>query len=122
MSYFRAFPQTDDHKPEPLIWDYLTEDQRALASDDQNDTKRVGAAYSNIEQTMTFTANLNRTRNFQIALYFVDWEDEGNSQAVEMFDAKTLNLISPVKKIDDYKGGKYLIYNYNKSVTCLFSI
>ena len=33
-----------------------------------------------------------------------------------MFDAHTLNLIAPVKIVDNYSGGKYVVYSYNKSV------
>ena len=89
---------------------------RALEPSEENESSRTASAIFNSDQTMTFTAHLNRTQNYQIALYFLDWEDEGISQAIEMFDAETLTLISPVKKISDFKGGKYLIFNYNKSV------
>ncbi len=116
ISYFRAFPKTKNNTPGYVLWDESTTDPRALASSEENELVRTASAVFNTGETMTFTAHLNRTRNYQIALYFLDWEDEGISQAVEMFDAETLTLISPVKKISDFKGGKYLIFNYNKSV------
>ncbi len=116
VNYFRAFPQSPGNLPEPVVWEAKTLDQRALASSDANDSIRVGSGISNTDQTMTFTASLNRNKEFQIALYFIDWEGKGLSQTVEMFDAKTLKLIAPVKMVDDYSGGKYLVYSYDKSV------
>ena len=116
VNYFRAFPRTEDHLPEALIWAENTSDQRAPARNNKNEENRSAACYSNTNQTMTLTVRLKSKRNFQVALYFVDWEETGSSQAVEIFDANTLNLISPVKMVDDFAGGKYLIYSYNDSV------
>jgi alpha-L-rhamnosidase len=63
---------------------------------------------------MTATIGINGTKDYQVALYFVDWENKGSRIAVEMFDATTLNLIAPVKIVSDYSGGAYLVYSYNK--------
>jgi hypothetical protein len=32
-----------------------------------------------------------------------------------MMDAGTLNQVAPVKIVDDFSGGAYLVYQYNKS-------
>jgi hypothetical protein len=64
---------------------------------------------------MTFTINTTGTNNYQVALYFVDWDNKGRRLAVEMFDATTLNLIAPVKVVTNFYGGKYLVYAFNKS-------
>lgn len=49
-----------------------------------------------------------------MALYFVDWEKEGKSLAVEMFDGKTFELVAPVRIVEDHREGVYAIYKYNR--------
>ena len=44
-----------------------------------------------------------------VALYFVDWEKEGKSLAVEMFDGKTFELVAPVRIVEDHREG-YMQY------------
>jgi len=51
-----------------------------------------------------------------VALYFVDWDMGGREVAVEVFDGETLDMIAPVKVVSDYEDGKYLIYEYDKSI------
>ena len=68
-----------------------------------------------IGYTFTFTVALNNIHDYQISLYFLDWDDRGRKIAVEMFDAKTLNLIAPVRIVKNCRGGAYLTYSYNKS-------
>jgi hypothetical protein len=116
VEYFRAFPRTPDNKPEPVIFSDSTVDNRALSDPQENPEGRRAAAYISTGQTMTFIVHMNRERKYRIALYFLDWEEEELSQAVEMLDAESLNLISPVKMVDDFGKGKYMIFSYDKSV------
>jgi hypothetical protein len=67
-------------------------------------------------QTMTMDVQVTGTQAHQIALYFLDWDNKERRSAVEIFDAKTLKLISPVQLIKDYQNGKYLIFNYAGSI------
>jgi hypothetical protein len=69
---------------------------------------------------MPFTINTTGANFYQVALYLVDWDNKGRRLAVEMFDAKTLNLISPERVSTNFYGGKYLVYTYNKSVKFRF--
>jgi hypothetical protein len=69
---------------------------------------------------MTVSIGIDGTRDYQIALYFVDWDKKNMRQSVEMFDENTLTMIAPVKMVDDYSGGRYLVYSYNKSVKFRF--
>lgn len=114
VEYFRAFPKNG--LPDPTTWATGVFDKRALAADQFNQFPRNAACYSNSDQTMSVTINIDGSNDYQIALYFVDWENQGNRIAVEMFDAGTLNLIAPVKLVRNYSGGAYLVYTYNKSV------
>jgi len=114
VDYFRAFPKNG--LPDPTLWASGVLDNRALAGDPGNPFPRNATGYSNTDQTMSVTINIDGTRGYQIALYFVDWEKRGSRQVVEMFDAATLNLIAPVQIVNNYSGGRYLVYAYNKSV------
>ncbi len=114
VEYYRAFPKSGT--PDATVWATGVTDRRALAPDAKNQFPRNAASYSNSDQTMSATINMDGIRNYQIALYFVDWENSGNRIAVEMFDAATLNLIAPVKIVKNYAGGAYLVYSYNKAV------
>lgn len=114
VDYYRAFPKSG--VPDPTVWATGTSDPRAPAAESGNLFPRNAACYSNSDQTMTVTIGIDGTREYQVALYFVDWENQGNRIAVEMFDAETLNLIAPVKLVKNYSKGAYLVYSYNKSV------
>jgi hypothetical protein len=112
LEYFRAFPKSG--VPDPQMWATETADKRALAPDKHNGAGRKATGYSN-DQTMSLTIGIDGEREYQVALYFVDWNKNGCRQAVEMMDAGTLNQIAPVKIVDDFSGGAYLVYQYNKS-------
>jgi hypothetical protein len=113
LEYFRAFPKSG--VPDPQMWATETADKRALAPDKHNGAGRKATGYSN-DQTMSLTIGIDGEREYQVALYFVDWNRKGCRQAVEMMDAETLNQVAPVKIVDDFSGGAYLVYQYNKSV------
>ena len=70
---------------------------------------------------MTLTIGVEGTRDYQVALYFVDWDNQGRREAVEMMDATTLKLVALVKIVDTFAGGKYLVYTYNKSAKFRFN-
>lgn len=102
-------------------WSEGTDDVRAPAPNALNGgDRRVGALYSNDPvacwQTFTVDIELNQERPYTVALYFVDWDNGGRELAVEMFDLDTLDMVAPVQVVDDYAGGKYLVYQFDKSV------
>lgn len=67
-------------------------------------------------QTMTMDIQVKDTQTHQMALCFLDWNNKERRSAIEIFDAKTLKLISPVQLIKNYQNGKYLIFNYSGSI------
>jgi len=107
-------------KPNRVAWAPETSDPRALAPDAGNGTSRVASAIfsgdpSACQQAFTVTIHVKDQHDYQVALYFADWDDKGRRQAVDMFDENSLCLISPTRIVKDFRGGKYLIYSYNKS-------
>lgn len=107
-------------RPMADIWASGVGDTRALAPDANNHSPRNAAClftdgYNAGQNTLTFTINTTRAKKYQVALYFVDWDKGGRRLAVEMFDAKTLDLVAPVEVVTNFYGGKYLVYSYGKS-------
>jgi len=111
VDFYRAFPNSG--RPDNTTWSAETADSRALAPLVRNGPLRRAACISNNDQTMTVTISTTGAKDYQIALYFVDWDKQGRRQAVEMFDAKTLKLVAPVKIASDFWDGKYLVYSYD---------
>ena len=101
------------------VWTNGTTDTRALAPGPTNQGLRNAACYYN-NPDMPFTINTTGTNYYQVALYFVDWDNKNRQLAVEMLDANTLDLISPERVSTNFYGGKYLVYTYNKSVRFRF--
>lgn len=114
VDYYRAFPKSG--VPEPTVWANGTTDIRALSRDDRNAPKRNATSYSNEGTTMSITIGIDGKRSYQVALYFVDWNNDGHDNAVEMMDAQTLNQNAPVRIVKNHAGGVYLIYRYDQSM------
>ena len=119
LEYYRAFPKSG--RPDCTIWANNTPDPRAPAPAADNATPRHATCVSNSDQTMTLTIGVEGTHDYQVALYFVDWDKQGRREAVEMMDATTLKLVAPVKIVDSFAGGKYLVFTYNKSAKFRFN-
>jgi hypothetical protein len=101
-------------------WAAGSSDKRAPAANAQNNFPRnAGAIRTNdlvaCDQTMTVDINVKDQQEYQVALYFVDWDNIGRRSAVEMFDLQTKKSIAPVKIVNGYYGGKYLVYKFDKS-------
>lgn len=81
--------------------------------------KAVSEYATNFDNTccQTFIADITLTSRikYKVTLYFRDAEN-GKKLAVEMFDGKTYNMISPVKAVQDYTDGVFLTYEYDDSV------
>jgi len=106
--------------PQNVVWASTVNDKRALAPDATNGFPRNAACLyamdgDQIGYTFTFNVNLISDHDYQVSLYFLDWDKKGRQIGVEMFDAKSLNLIAPVKIVNNCVGGAYLTYTYNKS-------
>lgn len=112
-----TYPSAGFAHPNSIIWTAGTSDKRALSKNKSNTGSRNAACFYSRDPQPTFTFNVSvkGTKEYKIALYFVDWDDKKRSIAVEMLDATTLNLVAPVQIVKSFYGGKYLIFSYNKS-------
>lgn len=96
-------------------WAVKTSDTRALAPDDANSSPRTAAALftgdpAPCQQSIVLDVALKVPREFQFALYFVDFDRRGRRVAVELFDLDSRKLIAPVKVFSDLDGGTYAVY------------
>lgn len=117
VSYYK---KNGDKRPLNVVWEQETKDRRALAADAANGFPRSAACLyamdsDQVGYTFTSTVAVKGTHEYQISLYFLDWDRRGREIAVEMFDASTSKLIAPVKIVKNCAGGTYLTYSYNRS-------
>ncbi|MBQ7444672.1 MAG: hypothetical protein IJS71_01865 [Clostridia bacterium] len=81
----------------------------------EGETAQYATNYDNVcSQTFTLDIKLKYRRRYMVSLFFPSGDDE-KSLAVEMFDGRTRELIAPVKVLSDYKGGEYMVYEYDRS-------
>jgi len=66
-------------------------------------------------QTMVADVTLKRDHPFRLALYFLDADRQQRRMAVELFDLETRKQIAPTELVEDFTGGRYLVYEYNRS-------
>jgi hypothetical protein len=101
------------------IWVMGTSDRRALAGDQTNSLPRNATClYSGTPQpsgmTMVVEVPAQRGTPFQLAMYFVDWDQTGRRVAVEVFDLDTRDLVAPEQMVDAFTGGTYLVFECDR--------
>ena len=104
-----------------VTWTTNTTEVRAPARDRTNSGTRSAAAIYTKDpeptfQTMFFDVTISGTHDYTLALYFLDWDHTTRRVGVQMIDPQTLKQLAPVKVVQDYRAGKYLVYKYNRSV------
>ena len=98
-----------------------TNDPRALISYRESETQRkIGSVFTKDPapclQTMTIDIYCKQNQSYKVALYMVDWEKEGRRSAIEVFDLNNKVLLMPVKVVSDYRNGKYIVFNADRSI------
>ncbi|WP_285058479.1 alpha-L-rhamnosidase C-terminal domain-containing protein [Pedobacter ginsengisoli] len=68
--------------------------------------------YNICEQSMTIDLPTNDKNRHRISLYFLDHENEGRRSAIEIFNMNSLDLISPMIYVRNYKEGKYVSFEF----------
>jgi alpha-L-rhamnosidase len=94
-----------------ICWTTNSTDRRAFAMG--NDKSRsISAIHTQdpfpTRQTMTVNIETIPGKEYEVALYFLDWERAGRRTAVEMFDLERKELVAPVQIVQHYSTGKYL--------------
>ena len=102
-----------------VIWDSLSSDTHVLNAP-EGVLKSAAAIITKDPvatfQTMTIDVVLKENHPYKLSLYFLDWNKQERRSAIEVFDFKTLNIIAPVEMIRHYENGKYITFDFDKSV------
>jgi hypothetical protein len=108
-----------------IQWAAKTDDPRAPSLSPENGLTRAAGAVrtqnaSACFQTMTVDITLNQeqeqNRNYQVALYFLDWDNLNRKVEIELFDFSDRRILASVKVVGNYSKGKYLVFQLNNSV------
>jgi len=97
-------------------------DSRALAKGETNGSARCDgvincedpAAWD--QQCLVVDVALKQATAYQLALYFVDLDEKGRRQAVELFDLENRKLIAPPRFYSNFGDGTYAVYDCRQSV------
>ncbi|MDR1097250.1 MAG: hypothetical protein LBL57_03870 [Tannerella sp.] len=114
-----------DYLEEPVFrlngnvhWAANTSDPRA--PEDRDGVRKIGAFITRDPhaclQTMTIDLPCKSRQNYKVSLYFVDWDTSERRSAIEIFDLEDRKLLAPVHMVRDYSGGKYITYEFDRSV------
>lgn len=101
-------------------WVTSTTDPRALESNKDESGRNLGTIHTRDPlvclQTMTIDILSKKEKTYQLALYFVDWDERERRSAIEVFNLETKKLIMPLHMIRDYQGGKYVVFNVDQPI------
>ncbi len=106
-SFARVTPRGQTGK----VWSRSTTDVRALANPTGG---RIAAAWQAVG---SFTVNVNVTdgKSHRVALYFLDWNNAGRSERVEVLNSA--GQIVDVRTVSAFRGGRYLVWRITGNVT-----
>jgi fibronectin type 3 domain-containing protein len=80
----------------------------------RGDTNRVAATEYD-QNSITFNLSLNDGQTHQLALYLLDWDQQGRAETVTVSDATSGTPLSTTD-VTGFQGGKYLVYDLSGHV------
>lgn len=93
-------------------WNASTTDPRALAS--PGGSTGIAATWYSVP-SFNFAINFTDGATHPLALYAVDWDKQGRSETVQIFNANT-NTLLDAETLSNFSGGTYLVWNISGSV------
>lgn len=94
-------------------WQASTADPRALQTG--SGLGRIAAAWYN-PSSFALNVNLADGNTHQVALYAIDWDNQGRSETVQILDATT-SAVLDTETLSNFGNGTYLIWNITGNVT-----
>jgi alpha-L-rhamnosidase len=105
-------------------WTGGTTERRALAPDRAKGVPRnLGVVFSAgwpMGMTMSVDVATTPGTRYQLALYCIDWDRQGRHQVIEVFDLQTLKIVAPVRLVEAFAEGTYLLYECDRGVRLRF--
>jgi len=99
----------------PFTWSPSTTDPRGLQKGALTATDRIAACLY-AASSFTIDVNLTDGSTQQMSLYFLDWDNAGRSEKVELLDAASGAVLN-TQQISSFTNGKYLIWDISGHVT-----
>jgi hypothetical protein len=99
-------------------WAATTSDPRALET--AEDSGRIAACWYSphdaIPPTFSFDVNFTDGNSHQVALYALDWDEQGRTETITIVDAQSKAILD-TRNISNFTGGLYLLWNISGHVT-----
>jgi hypothetical protein len=114
---YPAYAQVSPGTPGQYLWSDSTPDVRALQKANASD--RVAGCWFQ-DSSFTVQINLADNRTHRLAAYFVDWDQNGRSQQVDVLDAASGALVDS-QTLTDFGSGKYLIWDLKGNILLRFT-
>jgi len=93
-------------------WNTSTTDPRALTI--PVGSGGIAATWYGLP-SFNFAVNFTDGQTHQLALYAVDWDNQGRSETIQILDANSNNLLD-ARTVSSFNGGAYLVWNISGSV------
>jgi hypothetical protein len=93
------------------VWAQSTNDVRALSNPAGG---RIAATWY---AASSFSVNMNLTggQMHQLALYFLDWDNQGRSQRIDVLNSA--GQVVDSRTVSSFSGGEYLVWNITGNIT-----
>jgi hypothetical protein len=111
--YVSAFNVSANGGSGTYTWANPTSDPRALQVSSGSSTRIASTWFTTSSQLMTI--NLNDSNMHQIALYFLDWSDNGRAQTITITNASS-NAVLDTETLSSFNNGNYLVWNISGNV------
>jgi hypothetical protein len=111
--YVSAFNVSANGGSGTYTWASPTSDPRALQASSGSSTRIASTWFTTSSQLMTI--NLNDSNMHQIALYFLDWSNNGRSQTITITNASS-NAVLDTETLSSFNNGIYLVWNISGNV------
>lgn len=98
----------------PYTWQSNTKAFNALPVQPASQT-RVAACDYTTDPSMSFNLDLTDGQAHQVALYFLDWDNAGRSELVQINDAHTGKLLDS-ESVSQFAAGDYLVWDLSGDV------
>jgi subtilisin family serine protease len=96
----------------PWTWTAFTSDVRAMQNPVVPGGRIASCWYSSSSFTVAF--KFNDANVHQVALYFLDWDNQSRSERVDILDAN--GNVTDTRAVSNFKGGQYWVWQLSGSV------
>jgi hypothetical protein len=100
------------------VWDNPSTDVRALQK--ASGTMRVAATWFSYS-SMTIDLSLTDGNAHTVALYFLDWDNLGRAERVDVVNATT-NALLDSRTMSSFRDGKYLVWSIRGHVKIIITL